>query len=248
MPSDTTTPSEYVSAKKLARPSLLDCRVYGFATVFVNKPLVTEHDPGVDVMRISEMVASGVFPHLANAMKSVVGLDIMMRKRLKIPMRVMSLLCSEFPAQRSPEWHAERRKLLTASETASVLGDNKYQTSAQLMEQKIAGTTLDDNEAMAHGRLYEDEALQLFVELTQVPCFALGLVTWHEHGVGASVDAITYDGRIVEIKCPLNRWVRKGIVPKAYNHQMQQQALVIEKAARVTNSFIFYVEYKVRQS
>jgi hypothetical protein len=30
--------------------------------------------------------------------------------------------------------------------------------------------------------------------------------------------------------------------------QMQQQALVIEKAARVTNSFIFYVEYKVRQA
>ena len=60
MPSDTT-PSEYVSAKKLARPSLLDCRVYGFATVFVNKPLVTEHDPGVDVMRISEPSSYAAF-------------------------------------------------------------------------------------------------------------------------------------------------------------------------------------------
>ena len=62
-------------------------------------------------------------------------------------------------------WHEQRRNYLTASEVSAVLGTCKYRTSEELMKQKIERIQIPDNPAMAHGRHYEDEALDLFVQV-----------------------------------------------------------------------------------
>ena len=80
--------------------------------------------------------------------------------------------------------------------------------------------------------------------MTGIPCFPLGLVTDARSGLGASVDAITYDGRLVEIKCPYKRYPKRGVVPITYDAQMQQQAFVMQQVSGIKQAFIFFVEYR----
>ena len=145
------------------QPTLFECKLWGASAALISKPHST--DGGVPLWRMNMMAKSGMFPNLAHAMENMVGRVYMHTKQLKIPMTVMSLLCSDFPAQRSEEWYAARRGFLTASEVSSVLGTCKYRTSEELMRAKIDRTQIPDNPAMAHGRGYEDEALDLFVQV-----------------------------------------------------------------------------------
>ena len=55
--------------------------------------------------------------------------------------------------------------------------------------------------AAAHGTFYEDEALEKYCELTGQKALLFGLISHPEHSwMGASPDAVTTAGRLVEIK------------------------------------------------
>ena len=243
-----TIQQQFESAARPPKPTMLQMRILGASASVRSSPHDTAGDAGVDLGVLEQWSADSITgpgeTPLRTSLASLVGRDIMLRRGLRVSMKVVALLMHNCPAQRSPGWYLQRLGFITASESAAVLGDNKYQTSDELLQFKIKDLSIPDNHAMAHGRGYEDECLELFVEMTKIPCFGLGLITDPASGLGASVDAITYDGRIVEIKCPMNRWIRKGLIPKAYRPQMQQQAFVVEAQAGIKNSEVFFVEYK----
>ena len=84
--------------------------------------------------------------------------------------KVIKLLLKQQLKQRTPEWYATRRCVLTASDCATALGINPYQTRANLIKKKLG---YFDNvqpdpqmvKATEHGIKYEDEAADIY----QVP-------------------------------------------------------------------------------
>ena len=72
---------------------------------------------------------------------------------------VKAALGREYAAQKSDEWLALRGKMLTASDAATAIGVNKYETPAGLLLKKCGlGEKFMGNEATRHGEKYEDEA------------------------------------------------------------------------------------------
>jgi putative phage-type endonuclease len=141
-----------------------------------------------------------------------------------------ALLCreqaGEFLTQRTKEWYATRRKILTASEISSVLDSNIYKSGYDLMLQKL--TQLDDhqpakNEATDWGVKYEPIALQFYEFLKKEKVYEIGLIIHAIHKwLGASPDGLLLNGRLLEIKCPKYRNIT-GEVPEQYWIQMQIQ-------------------------
>lgn len=120
--------------------------------------------------------------------------------------RVRSLLTTRQDiTQQTPEWFSIRRKMVTASDVAGILGSNPYTTRKSIMRRKLG--TLNGSSANActrHGQEYESMAGDVYSKLTGRPTFVYGLMP-HRHfpWLGASPDLITADGRLVEIKCPV---------------------------------------------
>ena len=145
--------------------------------------------------------------------------------------------------QRSPEWYAVRRDMITASEAASALGHKPFPSYAgsprnELMARKLSDAPLNSVFA-AHGVKYEDEARRWAAAALGETILDVGLVRhptldW----LGASPDGVTLTGKLVEIKCPLKRAVKPGQVPSHYYPQVQVQMEVAD-----VDSTIF-VEYK----
>jgi len=78
---------------------------------------------------------------------------------------VKAALEREYAAQKSEEWLALRGKMLTASDAATAIGKNKYETPDALLLKKCGlGEKFTGNAATRHGELYEDEARILYEE------------------------------------------------------------------------------------
>lgn len=132
-------------------------------------------------------------------------------------------------AQRTPEWHAARRDLITASDAAQALGCAKFGTQKEFFVKKCGAAEeqkpFDASvPPLKWGVMFEPVASAVYAHLN-------GGVAIHEFGllvhdtipfVGASPDGVTEDGVMLEIKCP---WRRKidGSVPAQYYHQIQGQ-------------------------
>lgn len=130
--------------------------------------------------------------------------------------------------QRSEEWHAMRKNLITASDMAQALGKGKFGTQKQLIAKKCPHepeVPFDGSHpAMQWGVLFEPVALEIYRRRNA------GILV-HEFGllphptrdyVGASPDGITELGIMVEIKCPYQRAIT-GTVPEQYAYQIQGQ-------------------------
>jgi putative phage-type endonuclease len=126
--------------------------------------------------------------------------------------------------QRTPEWYALRKQMITASDWATALGKSKNQGKRNLILKKCdRGVPFTGNVYTQWGQKYEPVANRIY-ELRQG-------VKVHEFGVlrhpkyyflGASPDGITPDGIMLEIKCPPLR-VIDGKVPVGYMIQVQGQ-------------------------
>jgi len=82
----------------------------------------------------------------------------------------------EFAAQKSEEWLALRGKMLTASDAATAIGKNKYETPEGLLLKKCGlGEKFMGNEATRHGEAHEDFCRELFEEKYGEVCHDLGL-------------------------------------------------------------------------
>lgn len=156
---------------------------------------------------------------------------------------VVALFARPQWAQRTPEWYAVRRGLLTASDAAAALGVRPFagyrgDPRADLLRRKVQNAPVRGM-ALAHGVKYEPEACAAAMAALGETCFDFGLVVHPEHPwLAASPDGVTATGRCVEIKCPSRRVVQPGHVPAHYLPQVQIQMYVTGCDAT------YFVQYK----
>jgi len=151
------------------------------------------------------------------------------------------------PEQRTEEWFAMRKNMITASCAAQVIGENPYprQTPDDLILDKLSlGPPFIDNKFVHHGKKYEEIATKFYEEIYDIKVEEYGLVPHISKPiipfVGASPDGIASHytlsnkfspmiGRMLEIKCPYSRQIKtEGIIdgeicPHYYHCQVQQQ-------------------------
>jgi len=130
-------------------------------------------------------------------------------------------------AQRTPEWHAIRESLITASDAAAALEIPPYPKfnkcpREELMKKKLGLVPSTFSSIMNHGVVHEDEARQKYMDMTGEIVHEFGLLIHQEYPwLGASPDGVTESGKLVEIKCPVKRAVEPGHVPDHYMPQLQ---------------------------
>ena len=140
----------------------------------------------------------------------------------------MKLLSLE---QGSPEWIEWRKTVITATDSAVILGESPYKTAYCLYMQKKGLYAPDEiNDRMLKGQLLESEARMCYeMEVAQLMNPA---VVVHDdlNFLAASLDGLSEDmTRAVEIKCPGKKThsiAKKGKIPDIYIWQLQHQMLV----------------------
>lgn len=136
-------------------------------------------------------------------------------------LRVRELLAAEYAEQRSEEWLELRENMITASDVASAIGENHYETPESFIKKKVLKTKWAGNAATAHGTLLEPFVRDLYDERYGRKSHEIGLVQHKDYPwLGGSADGITEDGLLIEIKCPLTRKI-EAKVPKHYLPQIQ---------------------------
>ena len=147
---------------------------------------------------------------------------------------VKALIEREYAAQKSQEWLALRGKMLTASDAATAIGVNKYETPEGLLLKKCGvGEKFMGNAATLHGEKYEDEARILYEERYNEKVHEIGLCPHPIHNwLGGSPDGVSESGKLIEIKCPPQRAIIPGVVPEHYMPQLQlcMEILDLEEA------------------
>ncbi|MBT6183929.1 MAG: hypothetical protein HOI07_04150 [Betaproteobacteria bacterium] len=148
--------------------------------------------------------------------------------------KVKLLIEREYAPQKSEEWLALRGNMLTASDVASAIGKNKYETPHGLLLKKCGkGEKFMGNEATRHGELYEDEARILYEQRHNEVVHEIGLCPHPKYQwLGGSPDGVSESGKLVEIKCPPMRQIIPGEVPEHYMPQLQlcMEILDLEEA------------------
>jgi putative phage-type endonuclease len=113
--------------------------------------------------------------------------------------------------------------MITASDVASAIGENHYESPDAFVKKKVLRTQFQGNAATAHGTLLEPLVRDLYDQRTGRKSHEIGLVQHRDHPwLGASPDGVTEDGLLIEIKCPLTRKIEPK-VPKYYWPQVQLQ-------------------------
>lgn len=113
--------------------------------------------------------------------------------------------------------------MITASDVASAIGENHYESPDAFVKKKVLRTKWAGNAATAHGTLLEPLVRDLYDQRTGRKSHEIGLVQHREYPwLGASPDGVTEDGLLIEIKCPLTRKIEPK-VPKYYFPQVQLQ-------------------------
>ena len=140
-----------------------------------------------------------------------------------VVLRARELIAQEYAEQRSQEWLDLRENMITASDVASALGENHYESEDSFVKKKVLRTKWAGNAATAHGTLLEPLVRDLYDKKFNRKSHEIGLVQHREYPwLGASPDGVTEDGILVEIKCPLTRKIEPN-VPKHYWPQVQLQ-------------------------
>jgi len=111
--------------------------------------------------------------------------------------------------------------MITASDVASAIGDNHYESPDAFVRKKVLKTKWAGNAATAHGTLLEPMVRDMYDQRFGKKTTEIGLVQHPKYPfIGGSADGITDDGILLEIKCPLTRKIEDK-VPKYYMPQIQ---------------------------
>lgn len=157
--------------------------------------------------------------------------------------RVIDLLKLPQYEQRTPEWFDQRKGKLTASDLDAVCGNNKYQSKTEVLFKKNGvSPPFTGNVATRHGQKYEDEAIELYCKQYNKRSFDFGLLPHPSIGfLAGSPDGITWDGIVIEVKCPLRRKIVKGEIPEHYKGQVfiNMEIANLDRAA--------FIEYKPKE-
>jgi len=127
------------------------------------------------------------------------------------------------PEQRSQEWFDMRKKMITMSDLASVVGIGKYADLNNFILGKLGHRTFFGNNATEWGVKYEPVATEIYENMYNLPIEEFGLLPSPDYDfVGASPDGISATGIMLEIKCPPKREIT-GNPPDYYWCQVQGQ-------------------------
>jgi putative phage-type endonuclease len=129
--------------------------------------------------------------------------------------------------QGSKEWIEWRHKGIGASDASTVMGQNRFQSSSNLLREKQGPVTFNfyQNDRMALGTRLEPEARSLYISTTgngvEPVCIQSSRYEWFR----ASLDGLTSNGDVVvEIKCGASAYRRVSefrAVPDYYYGQVQ---------------------------
>lgn len=161
-----------------------------------------------------------------------------MTTRLPIHPAAAAVLAREQWKQRTPEWYAVRRELITASDAASAISIPPYASykgdiRADTLIKKLDNLPFN-NKFCAHGVKFEDEALSLAMSALGDVGYEVGLLRHPElPWLAASPDGITHSGKCIEIKCPLMRKIIPGVIPHHYYPQVSPRPMGAASALRV---------------
>lgn len=132
------------------------------------------------------------------------------------------------PEQRTNPWYYQRYNMITASDVATALNSNRYQTSRDLLEKKCKSYEIPSHEGPMNlniewGVKFEPIAHEIYEDICKTDLYEFGLMSHPIYPwLGASPDGVREDGIMVEIKCPRNRQLSLEI-PYMYWIQMQIQ-------------------------
>ncbi len=165
-----------------------------------------------------------------------------LKKAQKIQDQFKTLYETPQPEQRTKEWFDYRYNRITASDTATAIDNNPYESVESFICKKCdPNFPFLDNDFVFHGKKYEQIATSLYEHLYNSKVTEFGCVPSDKHKfLDASPDGIssksTLDykfnpklGYMLEIKCPFVRPItNKGaiagdICPYYYYCQVQQQ-------------------------
>lgn len=154
--------------------------------------------------------------------------------------QVLNLLNRPQMVQRTEEWFLARKTRITASEVGSILGVNPYKSRNKYWIEKkcqLLNIPLERKGTFTteHGVKYEPVIQQMIREEYKTiyvdenknpkdPLYEFGLIPHPTISfLGASPDGILYNGRMVEIKCVVNREILEKEVVPYYYAQVQTQ-------------------------
>ena len=154
-------------------------------------------------------------------------LDRIVRDGYRLNSRIEQCMKAPVIVQRSKEWFDARRTRITGSIVDTLLGTNPFGNYDDLVCEKAdMPVEFKGNEATAHGIKYEPEAIAKYMQHTGRQVVEMGLTEHHScpllahspDGISLSIDS---DPILLEVKCPLRRIIKGGIVPKYYMGQLQ---------------------------
>jgi len=125
--------------------------------------------------------------------------------------------------QKSEEWYNIRRKMITASDVAAILGYNPYESKLNVLEKKIKKINIGNNNAISHGNKFEPLAIKEYEKIKNTEIINVGLLIHRKYKwLGASPDGFDEKNNILlEIKCVYSRSVKT--IPYWYYIQTQIQ-------------------------
>ncbi len=131
--------------------------------------------------------------------------------------------------QGSKEWLELRRKMVTASDAAALMGCG-FNTPYEIWLKKLSGEEIAVNEHMQRGRNLEPMAREYLENLWGIELLPECHIHPKFEGIMASLDGLSSNGVLVEIKCPTaknhDKVVQEGI-PDYYFSQVQHQMEVV---------------------
>jgi putative phage-type endonuclease len=128
--------------------------------------------------------------------------------------------------QGTEAWREWRHKGIGASDASTIMGENRFKSAAQLLQEK-RGPSRDfgQNAAMARGTELEPEARRLYIAETGRNVRPACLQSTRYDWLRASLDGLaTNHDAVVEIKCGQSAYrttSQTGSVPDYYYGQMQ---------------------------
>ena len=129
----------------------------------------------------------------------------------------------------SNEWKEMRKRFITATDAAAILGVSPWSNPRKLYESKKGMVEEYSNMAMDRGNFLEQEARVAFESIVDTKVHPEFHVSDLDPWAAATFDGINEDGVLVEIKCPGIKahedLERKGI-PNHYMAQCQHQLFV----------------------
>ena len=131
--------------------------------------------------------------------------------------------------QGSQEWLSLRKKKITATDAGIILGINPWKTKQMLWQEKVGLKEPDKmNEKMARGISLEPIALDAFCKTVGYKLSPTVLVHDSNSWAMASLDGMSENGQLVEIKCGQKSYeqAKQGVIPDYYYSQMQHQMYV----------------------